>query len=213
MALESSDKPAAAEPVAVRSSWERGLEWLLVGILSLTVIASGIAIIVTGEAKPFVGQGPVALDPVSAWITGLAVIAAGPLLLILFAKAERRFTATRKRTIALLDMLFALFMFVMVGACLLSSFVSSVPQRGAAILAVFAVAASVFASYKLVRIILEYRAGISVPWSYKLGEDSTYRREVEPVAYWWAIGHESLYFMITTVVAGALWSIFWQGLK
>jgi hypothetical protein len=202
------------DPAAVRTGWERALEWLLLCLFSLSLIGSGVAIIVTGRARPFRGQGPVALDPASAWVTGLAVIAAGPLLIFLFAMARGRSAASapRKRWITLLDMVFLLFLFVMLGLCLLAPLVSSLAERGMVTLILVAAAATVFALYKLFRIHLEFRAGISVSTGWYAREGPDYAREKEPVSYWWAIGHESLYFLLAAAVAIGLWALAWHGL-
>jgi hypothetical protein len=65
-----------------------------------------------------------------------------------------------------------------------------------------AVLATVYAAYKLIRIVIELRSGVSVGAG--LGE-ADYDRIGRPVAFWWAMGVEAACLLLGSGVAVWLW--------
>jgi hypothetical protein len=68
-----------------------------------------------------------------------------------------------------------------------------------------AVVATVYAAYKVIRIVFELRSGVSVGTG--LGE-ADYDRVGRPVAFWWAMGIEVACLLLGSGVAVWLWARF-----
>lgn len=66
-----------------------------------------------------------------------------------------------------------------------------------------AIVATGFAAYKTVRVVLEYRAGVSVRFSRRGGSD--YWRAMRPYAFWFAMGIEAAWLLIGAGIALATW--------
>ena len=142
-------------------------DWACLAFFTLLLVGPGIGVIVTHEAKPFRGQGPVTLDPVSAWVTGLAMIALGlgfPPLVYVYGKHNPQAAGAANysvRRIRLIDTLFAVAAFAAIAAWGWL-FVRAVSGRWS--LAFAAVLATSYTAYKIGRLVLEYRAGVAVPF-------------------------------------------------
>ena len=66
-----------------------------------------------------------------------------------------------------------------------------------------AVLATVYVVYKLVRLVLEYRAGVSVRTRRFM--EGNYERATRPRAFWWAMGIEAGWLVLGAAVAVVLW--------
>jgi hypothetical protein len=66
-----------------------------------------------------------------------------------------------------------------------------------------AVLATVYVVYKLVRLVLEYRAGVSVRTRRLM--EGNYERATRPTAFWWAMGVEAGWLLLGAAVAVVLW--------
>jgi hypothetical protein len=187
-------------------------DWACLAFFTLLLVGSGIGVIVTHEAKPFRGQGPVTLDPVSAWVTGLAMIALGlgfPPLVCVYGKHNPQpagaVNSKSVRRIRLIDTLFAVAAFAAMAAWGWL-FVRAVPGRWS--LAFAAVLATSYAAYKIGRLVLEYRAGVAVPFGRRWRAGSEYDRATQPLAFWWAMGIEAVFLMLGAGATVILWVIF-----
>jgi hypothetical protein len=214
------DAPPAYDPTpSIRlpaiARWRRVLEWVILCLFTAALIVWGIQLALTGS-QPFginANQGPTFVS-----LIGYTMIAGGvalPVLTYLFGN-RRNVLPSQLRWVAFIDVVYMLFLFLMLGSLFLWSFFEAQPRI--ALLVVGAVVATVFAGYKLVRIVLEHRIGISVAssgiftlWS-RNRPDVDFSRQTEPISYWWAMCHEALWVLAAAVIAGGLWVLLWQGL-
>lgn len=187
-------------------------DWACLAFFTLLLLSSGIAVIVTHEAKPFLGQGPVTLDPVSAWVTGLAMIAVGlgfPPLVYVYGKHNPQPSGAANsnsvRRIRLIDTLFAVAAVAAIAAWGWL-FARAVPGRWS--LAFAAVLATSYTAYKTGRLVLEYRAGVAVAFGRRWRAGSDYDRATQPIAFWWAMVIEAMFLLLGGGATVVLWVIF-----
>jgi hypothetical protein len=183
-------------------------EWVLLAVVSVLLIFAGLDVIVTHQTgiRATTTRGPVTLGPVSSWITGLSLLAVG-LGVLPFAY----FTAKRHRRLASetgaveriqsIDILFSIS--VLIAMLTWGFLVSSVPRQWSLVFA--AAIVSVFVLYKIIRLILEYRSGVSVHFGRIRREGPDYERATRPGAYWWAMGIEVVVMLLAIALAVALW--------
>jgi hypothetical protein len=67
------------------------------------------------------------------------------------------------------------------------------------------VLATIYVVYKFVRLMMEYRAGVSVRTGGMRRWDVNYARAVRPLAFWWAMGIEAGWLLVGAAVAVVLW--------
>jgi hypothetical protein len=191
-------------------------QWLALGALAFFFVAIGVRTIVTHVAGAGIGMGSVTLDPVSAWITGLATIAVGlgfPALLLSgilkFKTPDQEAKPDPVRHIKIFDNIFlvtgtaVLAVWGLFGARLL-------PGRSS--LLFVGTLFAVYALYKLVRMVLEYRAGVCVPVGGRWRRfASEHDRATQPKSFWWDMGMEMFYLVIGGGIAVLLLTLFAQG--
>jgi len=190
------------------SAWN----WALLLFVAILFFASGIEVVVTGEARPFRGQGPVTLDPVSAWVTGLAIIAGGlfiPVGIYIFRKHFKEPSSEGEpglvSRIQLIDTVFTVLGLIAVFAW---AWLGVKVLPGRASLAFAAVLTMAYAAYKVVRLTLECRAGVSVHFGTRGRVGPDYDRATRPFAFWWAIGIEVMCLLLGASGSVFLWLMF-----
>jgi hypothetical protein len=190
-------------------------DWACLAFFTLLLVGVGIEVIVTGKASPFRGQGPVPLDPASAWATGLSMIALGllfPVIVYLANNRRKQLSSTGQdepvRRIQLMDTLFVVsgIAAIFVWACLGGR---ALPGRWS--LGFAAVLATAYTVYKVVRLVLEYRSGVSVHFGRLRRVGPDYDRATRPFAFWWAMGIEVLCLLLGATAAVFLWVAFTSG--
>jgi hypothetical protein len=183
-------------------------EWIYLAIVSVLLLFAGVDVIVTHQAgvRASMGGGQVTLGPVSSWITGLSLLAVGlgMLPLAYFAAKRARIKASASGAIERVHSIDVLFSITVLIALLTWGFlVRSLPGQSSVVFA--AVMATVFVLYKIIRLILEYRSGISVPFGRTRLTGPDYDRAARPGAFWWAMGIEVLVLLLATALAVVLW--------
>ena len=209
------EQMACAKPRRL-ALWESGV----LCCVSLLLLLSGVEVIVTRSAVPFRGQGPVALDPLWAWVTGFPLIVGGlglPALVWVFARRHPEqlgsstiggeLTGLRRR-IRVLDVLFGIFIALIVTALLAEELLGPRAWPGRWSLQFFAALATVWTAYKLVRLVLEYSAGVSVQLGRRLEGGPDYERATQPLAFWWAMGIEMARTLLVAGAAALAWVVF-----
>jgi hypothetical protein len=200
-----------ADPVSPQQS--RGLflsEWIYLAIVSVLLLFAGVDVIVTHQAstRASMGGGQVTLGPVSSWVTGLSLLAVGLGILPLayFAAKRGRIKASASGAIERVQSIDILFSITVLIVLLTWGFlVRSLPGQWSVVFA--AVMATVFVLYKIIRLILEYRSGVSVPFGRTRLSGPDYDRAAWPGAFWWAMGIELLVMLLATALAVVLWVI------
>ena len=67
-----------------------------------------------------------------------------------------------------------------------------------------AVLSTAYTAYKALRLVLEYRTGVSVRFSRRYGPD--YDRATRPWAFWWAMGIEAVCLLLAASVTVLFWA-------
>lgn len=186
------------------------LGWALAVAATVWCVYGGIIVIVTRQARPGAGfgGGRVTLEPAWAWATGLAMIAAGVAVtpLAYFAAKRHRPRLGQVELTRRVVSLDATFVLAIMAALLAGSVIGAQAMPGRWGVLFLAVLATAFAVYKVVRLVLEYRVGVSVASGNRGGPD--YERSAHPVAYWWAMGIEAAWLTIGAGLAVLLWVVF-----
>lgn len=184
-------------------------DWAWLSFITLLMLAGGIWVIVAREDRLFPGRGPVGLDPVSAWVTDLAMIAGGllvPVLAYVYTKRPKqssgRVESALVRRIKRIDTL--LMVSGLLTAVLACTWRDARAEPGQWPLVLAGVLATACTTFLVVRWVLEYRAGVSVHWGLRwLRPD--YDRATRPLAFWWAMGIDMACLLLVAAAAGIIW--------